>query len=332
MSWRAAALTSFLVTLARPASWVVGLAGFLVRGGLIVFLIPIIALPTPVGLANLLAPTLTPFVFGGVSPFFVALIAALALVAFGWLVGGGWIAAATERSLIVAVAMDDDVVAESGVRPATAGAPPGAADRILAVRLVALVPLAAALVWGAARVVDVTYVELTAPSDAVTPVGLRILRSVPDAVAAIVGTWVLAEIVGALAARRVVLDRAGVPRALGTAIAHIVRRPLSTALSFAIPSLAIVLVTIPAAIAAGVVWEGLRIALVGARSGDEIVVAGSLVLFIAVWVAGLAATGVVVAWRHAMWTLEALRVRSPAESAVLPDAIGWNSAGRSGTL
>ena len=332
MSWRAAALTSFLVTLTRPATWVVALAGFLVRGGLVLFLIPIVALPTPVGLANLLAPTLTPFVFGGVSPFFVALIAAIGASVLAWLVGGGWVAAATERSLIATIATDDDVASETGVRPDTVRTAPGAAGRILAVRLTALIPLAIALVWGAARVVDVTYLELTAPSDSVTPVGLRILRSVPDAVAAIIGTWVVAETVGAIAARRVVLYRDGVPRALGAAAGLIVRRPITTLLSFTVPTLGILLVAFPAAIAAGIAWDRLRIALVGARPGDEVAIAVSLGLFLAVWTGGLAATGVVVSWRHAMWTIEVLRSRVPLIAPDLGATMDWNRAGRSGTL
>ena len=36
--------------------------------------------------------------------------------------------------------------------------------RILAVRVIALVPLAIALTWGAVRIVDATYRELTVPS------------------------------------------------------------------------------------------------------------------------------------------------------------------------
>ena len=74
---RGAALSgALLVTLASPATWPLALAGFLLRGGLIVVALPILVLPTPVGLGNVLAPTLTAFVFGGVSVELVAVVVA----------------------------------------------------------------------------------------------------------------------------------------------------------------------------------------------------------------------------------------------------------------
>jgi hypothetical protein len=328
MSWRAAALTSLLVTLSNPATWVVGLAGFLVRGGLVLFIVPIVILPTPVGLANVIAPTLTAFVFGGVSPSFIALVAALSAVILLWLVGGGRLAAGTEEALIAAVAADEDIAAGFGREPGAGGR----AWRILVARLIAYTPLAAALAWGAARVVEVTYRELTAPSDAVTPVGLRVLREVPDAVALIVGTWVVGEIVGALAARLIVLDRASIPGALVRATGLLVRRPLTTLATFLVPSLVTAAVAIPAALAAGVAWDGLRVALVDSGPGNDAIVRGALVLFILVWLGGLAATAVAVTWRHAAWTVEVLRglgtfgASGPARSG------GWNGTDPSGTL
>ena len=57
---RGAALTrALLATLATPVTWPLALAAFLLRGGILVFTLPILVLPTPVGLGNVLAPTIT---------------------------------------------------------------------------------------------------------------------------------------------------------------------------------------------------------------------------------------------------------------------------------
>ena len=109
-----------------------------------------------------------------------------------------------------------------GVRRPGASAPDGGvASRILAARLIAAVPLAIALALGSIRLVFVTYRELTAPIDVATPIAVRVLRGSPEVVVAMVVAWMLAEIVGAVAARRIALADAGV----GAGLAHALRRP-----------------------------------------------------------------------------------------------------------
>jgi hypothetical protein len=92
--------------------------------------------------------------------------------------------------------------ARSRARPPPA---PGAdlADRLL--RLAAYVPLALALGYGSLRLVQATYRELTLPSDVVTPIGWRVISTVPEAVVAIIVTWALGETLGSLGARRLVV-------------------------------------------------------------------------------------------------------------------------------
>ena len=97
---RATLAGSLLVTLARPSTWVLALAAFLIRGGLLVFVIPIVVIPTPAGLADVVGPLLISFVFGGVSPAFVAVVATAVVVFLVWLIGGGLLAATAEAELI----------------------------------------------------------------------------------------------------------------------------------------------------------------------------------------------------------------------------------------
>ena len=79
MSRGAALAGALLATLATPATWPLALAAFLVRGGLLVVVLPIVVLPSPVGLGNLLAPTLMTVVFRGVSVGVVVIVGLVVL-------------------------------------------------------------------------------------------------------------------------------------------------------------------------------------------------------------------------------------------------------------
>ncbi len=92
-----AALTgALLTTLATPLTWPLGLATFLLRGGFLLVLLPIVVLPSPVGLGNLLAPILMTVVFQGMSVEVVALAIAGTIAVVAWLVVGGLVAAILE--------------------------------------------------------------------------------------------------------------------------------------------------------------------------------------------------------------------------------------------
>ncbi|MHB8399811.1 MAG: hypothetical protein ACYDCI_12915, partial [Candidatus Limnocylindrales bacterium] len=53
----AAIRTAARTTLADPALWPIALAGFLVRGGIVLMLLSLVPFPSAVGLANLVGPT-----------------------------------------------------------------------------------------------------------------------------------------------------------------------------------------------------------------------------------------------------------------------------------
>ena len=86
-------VTSFLVTLVRPATWPLALASFLLRGGIVVLVAPIVVIPSAVGFANVIAPLLTSFVFGGLSVALVLAVLAAAGVGLAWVVIGGLVTA-----------------------------------------------------------------------------------------------------------------------------------------------------------------------------------------------------------------------------------------------
>ena len=100
MSRGGAILASLLVTVGRPAWWLLALAAFLVRGGFAVFVLPIVLLPSPLAISNSLGPLIIPIVLGRVSTEVIAIGAVGSVAVVTWLVVGGWIAAAIELSLI----------------------------------------------------------------------------------------------------------------------------------------------------------------------------------------------------------------------------------------
>jgi hypothetical protein len=312
---RGAALRgALLVTLDTPATWPLALAAFLLRGGLLVVALPILVLPSPVGLGNVLAPTLTAFVFGGVSVSLLLLVATTVLAVLAWLIAGGVVAAILEAEAARMVVAHEEVVRPAGVRPQQASndvpdalTQPVAvrrdaeAGRVFITRLLAHLPLGVALAWGSVRLVEVTYRELTNPVDVAMPLAWRVLLASPDVVAAIVLTWMVGQALGAMAARRVVLARGSVVRALREALLTMLRRPLVVLVDFWLPTVALGLALAPSAAAASASADVVREAM--SAPNDPIAPVLAIVMLVSLWVVGLALSGVICAWRAAVWTV-----------------------------
>src|SRR6185312_14493665 len=98
-------------------TWPMALAVFLLRGGLILVVLPIVVLPSPVELGNLLAPALIAVVLQGPSLELVAVAGLVGLAVLAWFVAGG-LAAATleaEAARMVVVQAEDGVGASEPV-------------------------------------------------------------------------------------------------------------------------------------------------------------------------------------------------------------------------
>ena len=332
MSWGAGLAASLLVVLPRPATWIVALASFLVRGGILLFIAPIVVTPSPVGIANILGPTITTFWLGGLSLGFATVVAAIFAAFFGWLVVGGLVAALTERDLIELVAADDELGA-GGTVPHTSGARRrGRIWRILLLRLAAYVPLALALGYGSLRLVQATYRELTLPSDVMTPIAWRVIGAVPEAVIAIVATWALGETIGSLGARRLVVWGQSLDQAFVGAWADLLRRPLSTVATFALPTVVTALLVAPIVLASGLVWDFLRSELSNAAAEDGALLLVTMLTFVAIWSAGLLVAGLAAAWRSATWTVELVRVRGTFGALRHGPTGEWKRSETSGSL
>jgi len=300
VSLGATLIGSLLAVLDRPSTWPLAFAGFLIRGGWLLVVAPIVVLPTAVGLANVVAPLLEDIAFGRRAAELVGLIVVGLIVVIGWLIGGGLFAALAEIEVVRRISVGD-AAARPSVGPDIVTL--GAAWRIVAVRLAAHVPFAVVLVWGTARIASVGYAELTVPSDVTVPVPWRIAAGAPDAIAGILLTWLLGEAIGAMGARRVALRGATARAAVRAAIARSMRSPLRPTLLAIIPTIVLVGVVALTGIAAGAALDALRsgFALGDTSAGTTAL----LVVFVALFAGGLVLIALTTAWRAAVWTLDA---------------------------
>jgi hypothetical protein len=297
-------VAALLAVLERPVTWVLGLVGFLVRGGWLIVLAPIVVLPTAVGIANVVAPLVEDIAFGRRTDEVITAGAMALIVALVWLIGGGLLAAAAE---VECVRQTLGGLGETS--PRTTMRHP--IWRVFAVRCLTLVPFVVALAWSGFRLTSVGYRELTVPSDVGTPILYRILGGAPDAIIAMLLTWLFAEIVGGLAARTVILEATQVRGALREALRDLRHRPWRLS-ALASLSVAVLLAVIGlTGLATSTTWDGLRAAL--GEGAVSIGAAALLVLFVGLFAAGLVILGLATAWRSAVWTVIAAQgVRSSA--------------------
>ncbi len=300
LGWGTVATGAIAVTLLRPASWGLGLLGFLAGGGILLVAWPILVLPTPPGLQNLLAGPISSLVFGTLSP-------SLVVLAIGGLVGS--VAVVVAATLLGAwaerqgIALVLEAAADDGLKlPPTApdGAP--GTGRVALVRLLALVPVmvAAGLAWG--PVYGATYHELVLPRDLVTPLPLRVLAQVPWPVLGVAITWLLADAAAAIGVRRLVLDRRPVLAAWLLGWADLVRRPHRVIATALLGVGVLVALLGPSMAAAAIGWGRVRDIL--EAGGDPVTVVGATLVWVAIWLGGLVLAGVGAAVRAAAWTLE----------------------------
>jgi len=302
VGWRSAMSGAFVVTLVRPASWALGLAGFLAGGGIVIVTWPIVVLPTPTGLQNALGAPVSSLVFGSPSAELLGLVAAGILVVLAVLAGALLTGAWAERQgieIAVAAAVDEGLIAAS---PDLRGAP--GTGRVALIRLLSLVPVAVALALAWQPIYDVTYHELILPDDLVTPLPIRVIGAVPWLLAGVLATWLVSDTAAAEGVRRLVLERRSVPVAWAMGWLDLVRRPLRVFGAATLGLAALLLLTGPSLLAAAFGWQRVR-DLIG--SGREpVVVLAAVLVWVAIWLGGLALAGVGAAFRSNAMTMEAV--------------------------
>lgn len=283
---------SLLAVLSRPRWWVLALAAFLARGGLILVLLPLIPLPSTAALANAVGPTLVGFVFGGPSVPFLILVGSMVAVTLTWFVLSGVVGAVIDLALIRDAAADDDL--EDRAQP-IAGGP----WRVVAVRWLAHVPTAVAMVVGLVAVVNAAYGELIRPGDPTVPLAIRVILQVPVNVGAIVAAWVIGEAVGGIAERRLAWG-AGIVRSLVGGVVRLLRP--TGLLVLVITNATLLAAIIGGDLAIGLAFEHARIAIL---DGGTVLDSGLALGFLSVsWIATTILVAIAAAWRSVAWTFE----------------------------
>lgn len=306
-SWFRGAIGATVLAGQRPGLWALALTAFLARGGILLLASPIVALPSFVALATFVGPTsVTP---AGPTPRFVVMAGVAVALALAAIVAGTVIAAAAETALYRATVEPgpgdgSGVMAalRSGRRPRRHGS--GIAP-VAAIRLALLVPVAGAVAAALPAFLASGYRELSLPSDLAVPLWMRVVAGAPVATAAIVVTWLVCEVVGGLAARRVVLAGDGAVRALAAAVVDLVRAP-ATSLATLVTGLAGSIVALGLALpATSVIGSWAERVVLGGPAWTELFLV-ALVLA-DTWLALLAVAAAVAAWRATLWTAQLAR-------------------------
>jgi len=284
--------SAIAATLTTPEWWAMALAAFLVRGGILLVLLPIVALPTPARLISDVSPAVQALVLGTPSPAATLLVVAvltMVVTALGWAgLAGSWF----DVALVKEAATSDELDVSWQPLPVSSG-------RALGLRLIAHVPTLLALAYAIVRVVLVSYEQFTAPADPGVPIVDRVIGRTPDAIAVVALAWLVGEVVGGLAVRRVAAGM-GTRAAIVGSYRQLLRpRGLAT---FAATTTVVVVVAVPFALAVSRAWDHLRsYLLLGAETTH---LTAALVVLVSTWILGLLVLSAALALRATAWTAE----------------------------
>ena len=295
---------SLLLTLGHPDWWATALAAFLVRGGILVIAIPVVALPSLAALSAVAAPLLSGVALGDSSIPSIALLASAAAlvsaVVFVTGLAGAW--------------LDVALVGEaSEALGGTATTGRASLREALNARLTPHLITILALGFAVFRLVNAGYEELTSPTTSPAPLAARIVGHAPEAVAALVVAWLLAEAAGGLALRRYVAD--GPPRTAGAAVVAGIRglaRPSGIA-TLVVTDLIVLGLSLALWLAVSATW--IHLADRVADGATVLELGAALLAFIVAWLAGLLLFGAALAWRAVSWTAVSIRIERPQSVA-----------------
>jgi hypothetical protein len=328
---RATFIAAVLVAVGRPTWWFMALATFLLRGGILLVVLPIVTLPSVLALSNAFAPILLPLALGRIEPAVVLGPAAIVVALLAWLLIGGRLAAGIDVALVgecADAAIDEGVPGDVPLPPARS--PSAVGWRVVAIRLVAWLPLAITIGIGLARIVEVTYVELTRPVDVVSPLIVRVAGQTVSQLGLIVVAWAVGEVVGGVATRRVTLTPTRYGPALGWAIRTSASSPLSWLVPWIATTVALALVMAPTLAASAFAWTKAGDAL-SDRLLEPVATLLTMFAFVAIWLAAIVLSGTALAIRSAAQTFEHVR-RHALEIAARDGLGGATAAEGSGTF
>jgi hypothetical protein len=309
--WRSGVATAAAVVVGQPGLWLIGSLGFLLRGGIVLLVLPIVVLPTVVEARLLLGTNLGS---SGLTAAFVGQLAQLA----GLLV-------VPLMLVLLAIAYLEMVAFERLVADPETGAvgrqlAPARLSRsqrrhllgrLLGVQVAALVVLGLSCVPLVLATGAVVTDEILRPSLPAVSIYNRVLAGVRDPLIVAGGGLIVAELLSAIATRGLLIGGFGLAGARRAELRPAERlsavvRTLATAV---VGWLVMLGVLLPSLWSQQQAWNAARATLLSASAGDPQALVSMLIVAIVLSSTFVAATvllGAVAAFRGALWSTLAL--------------------------
>ena len=278
-----------------PGTWPLGMLGFLARGGLIVLALPILTLPTPVGIATLLGPQVIST--GRFEGRLLGLVAVWAVALLGIVIVATTLAALAQDRL------------HARLPPADAAATGHTLLALIRVEALAIAPIGVVLAVSLSSVVGEVRDELLLPGDLSVPLVVRLVARTAVPLGALAVAVLISEAIdGTLSRRVLVSDRAARPPARGL-MSVVATAALGWAVTLIVllPGLAVIAATWQAA---RVAWSRMPTAMVlptSVASPDIALAVVATLAMVAVWVGIVLLCGLASVVRAHLWTSRARR-------------------------
>jgi hypothetical protein len=300
VGWRAQVGHALAAPVDQPQLWLLGTLSFLLRGGLVVLLLPIVVLPTQVEVRLMLGGNLGST---GFAPGFWVGVGAATIFSTGLVMVVLYALARIEAAAFAHLARDPDLEIAPPVDPAARVRDLFVVESLtLIALLLAAVPLAAALG-------QVTYDEILRPTST-APIYDRVLSQVMLPLALLAAALPIVDSVSAAVVRRLLIGRS-VGSAVSGSIGALVRRPIRFLATSLVAWLALAVVVVATDVALTVAWQQTRAAFLRTTSVADMLTSTAplvvAVLLAGVFAGGLAVCGYVAAFRNALWTITSLR-------------------------
>jgi hypothetical protein len=295
----------------QPQLWLLGTLSFVLRGGIIVLLAPIVVLPTQVEVRLMLGGNLGS---NGLTPAFWTSVSVATVISTGLVLVLLYALARIEMGAFERLASDPEVAADTGLAHDLL-APQGATDRgarmrdLFVVESLTLIALLLAAVPLAAAIGQTTLDEILLPSSAAS-IFDRVLGHLGAPLAIVAVALPIIDALSAGVVRQLLVGRS-VGSALAASFGAIIRRPLAWVATVALAWSSLVVVVIGVEWALSIAWQATRASFLATTSVSDMLneVAPLLVaaMLTGVFVCGLALCGYVAAFRNALWSVTGLR-------------------------
>jgi hypothetical protein len=301
-----------------PALWTVGLVGFLGRGGLILILLPMLVLPSPVSLSVLIGPDLVDA--NGLSARVEALLALAGVI------GLLFVAAGLVMAVLADVGAFEGLLSAAGIatRPSSRRGTGLLALELLALQLLATLPVLLAAVPASISVVNVTRQEILLPGDQSLPLVARVAEGAWPALALVAAMTLVSAHLYTVLGRELLARRSGLlpaPSRRGLAglvtsgAGALIRRPLQALASSLVAWLLGLAAAAVAAVAIAAGWTLVQNVYLSSAGADG----ATVLVTAATWLVAAVATAVLAALVGL--ALSAIGAAAALRSAMLTQAV-----------